>query len=229
MRGAPLNLFKANCSYNFHKLCFQASLIRSFSIHLFAIDFQGKSPIILFVPMATEILPDKKLFPSREEIEPWKLVDPANQLFWDLRRELSLIPKFAVQAGLGSFWGKNEVEFQVGNDWFSVRHDHKKTNHNEQTEEGLRIMHNQKRVEDGKKSSKWEDIWILKVDRPAGGGGDYSSLNISYHSHVIVDDGSRFGKDTDYIGETRSEAAIQHIKDFTERLKKLAQVPKQTP
>lgn len=179
--------------------------------------------------MAVEVKPDKKLFPSREEIERWKLVDPANQLFSGLRRALSSIPEFASQAGLSSFWENNEVEFQIGNDKYSVRHDHKRPiNSGEQTQEGLRIMHSQEQKVNGKRRTKSEDIWILKVDRRSSGGGDYSSLNISYHSHITVDDGSRFGKDTDHIGETRSEAAIQYIKDFTENLKSAHSSPQAT-
>jgi len=182
--------------------------------------------------MATETIPDRKLFPSRKELESWKLVDDARQLFWGLREAFNSFPEFATQAALATFWGKNEVEFQIGSHRFSIRHDSKKPidpkDYSVQFSEGLRVTHNEEIVKDGKQARKWEDIWILKVDRRSSGGGDYSQLNISYHSHITVQDGTRFGTDVERIGDTRSEAAIQHIKDFTERVKALQNSPKTT-
>lgn len=180
--------------------------------------------------MATEVLPDKKLFPSRQEIERWQLVDEARKLFWGLQRAFNTFPQFAAQAALANFWGKNEASFEIDSHEFNIRHDSKTSinpkDDSVQFSEGLRVMHREKMVKDGKEAEKWEDIWILAVDRPSHGGGDYSHLNISYHSHVRVQDGTRFGTEVDFIGETRSEAAIQHIKDFTERVKALQNPPK---
>lgn len=167
--------------------------------------------------MATEVKPDRKLFPSPEKIDPWRLEVPTRTLFWDLRNTLDSIPEFVTAATLALFWKKSEVEFQLGDERYSVRY--KKTPHKNSgySTDFIRIMRFGKWLEDKKERRSVEDI-VLISGKPTY---EDTLLNpsVSYSSH---------DHEQHRESEKDSEAAIQRVKDFTDRLKESATVSQST-
>lgn len=161
--------------------------------------------------MTIEAKPEKKLFPPTEEMIPGKLELPTRKLFRDLKQTLNSIPQFVTATALGLFWQESEVEFRLGDNSYSVRH--KKTPHPDSgySIDFIRILRFGKWLEDKKTHESYEDI-VLRSGKPTY--KDHLNPSISY----VSEDHERH-----HESASNSEAAIQKVQEFVERLKKLAQ------